>query len=845
MESRDTSVDLLRSIAPEGVVLMENNGVLPIREGNNKIALYGAGALLTMKGGTGSGDVRVEHVTNIAEALEEAGFVITTKDWLSDYERRNEEGENERFRRMKKEAEQTKDPLMSVFLRNPQVLAEGADIPLLEEKIRDETAVYVISRISGECADRNAAPGDYYLTETERKHLEALGHNYEAVIVVLNTGGVIDTGFYREIPGLSAMLLISQAGMVCGIVLADVLSGKAVPSGKLTATWAKEYSDYPASESFRDNRENDKLYEEGIYVGYRYFDTFGIEPAYEFGYGRSYTDFAWKLLDIKADERRICLQVEVENTGKQYAGKEILQVYVSGPKGELDKPYQELRAFAKTKCLLPGEREVLTLSWKTEEMASYHERQAAYVLEAGNYQIRIGNSSRNTSLAAVVVLDEDVVTQRLDNKLVPDKNPECGAEKREEKAALPKSSGTGEECVVCHLSAARFVPASNPYTRDKAAIQQTEKENAGAETEKNYQAVKTGVLSAEELVSYLTAEELASLCVGAGAIGNGAVIGSAAIKVPGAAGETTSVLYEKWRIPTAVLADGPAGLRLILKYQVRNADNSVVVPPNGFLALTGFERLAGKQPEEEDCHYVEQKTTAVPIGSMLAQTWNPEAVGMVGRIVSGEMKRYGVNLWLAPAMNIQRDPLCGRNFEYYSEDPLVAGICAAAMTRGIQATPGCGVTVKHFAANSQEENRFDQNSIVSERALREIYLKGFERTVKEAEPMMLMTSYNLINGVHTANNRELLTDILRTEWGYKGAVVTDWGTTRNGMRAGFGGKTRSLPDQCIASGNDLIMPGDGADRREIVDAVENGTLSLADLRSCAADLIRILIRLGL
>lgn len=842
-DNRTSSVDILRSIAPEGVVLMENNGVLPIRKENNKIALYGAGALLTIKGGTGSGDVRVEHVTNIAEALEEAGFLITTKEWLSDYEKRNEESENNRFRRMKEEAEQTRDPLMSVFLRNPQILTDGADIPFVENKIQDETAVYVISRVSGECADRNAVPGDYYLTKAERRHLEVLGHNYKDVIVVLNVGGVIDTRFYQEISGLSAMLLISQAGMVCGTVLADVLSGKAVPSGKLTTTWAKNYRDYPASKSFRDNRENDKLYGEGIYVGYRYFDTFGVEPAYEFGYGKSYTDFKWKLLDVRADEEQIRLQVEVENVGMQHSGKEVLQVYVNSPEGGLDKPYHELRAFAKTKLLMPGENEILTLSWKTEEMASYDERQAAYVLAAGTYLINIGNSSRNISPVAIVMLDEDVVTKQLKNKLVPDRVPICGSVEGKERAVLSKFYNREEGCVVRYLNAARFLPVLNPYDRDMIATQKTEKKNISVKI--SYQAVKTGVLTAEELVSYLTTEELASLCVGAGAIGNGTVIGSAAIKVPGAAGETTSVLYDKWKIPTAVLADGPAGLRLVPKYQIRNADASVVVPPNGFLALTGFERLTGAQPEEAECHFVEQKTTAVPIGSMLAQTWNPEVISTVGQIVSEEMKRYGVNLWLAPAMNIQRDPLCGRNFEYYSEDPLVTGICAVAMTHGIQNTSGCGVAVKHFAANSQEENRFDQNSVVSERALREIYLKGFERVVKDAEPMMLMTSYNMINGIHTANSRELLADILRMEWGYKGTVVTDWGTTGNGMRAGFGGKTRSLPDQCIASGNDLIMPGDSADRSQIIDAVENGILFLGDLQNCASNLIRTFIRLGL
>ena len=365
MDLREKSfADTVRDIAAEGVVLLENNGVLPLTEDRKRIALYGAGAVLTRKGGTGSGDVSVEHVTNIVEALEEAGFEITTKSWLSDYEERIEKSETERFDRMKAEAVATGDPLMSVFLRNPQILVDGAELPRFAEKIDDETAVYIISRISGECADREALPGDYFLTEREKEHLKALVENYEDVVVVLNTGGVLDTGFYREIEGLSAMIFISQAGVACGTVLADVLSGRAVPSGKLTSTWARNYSDYPASGSFRDNTGNDKFYEEGIYVGYRYFDSFGIEPAYAFGYGKSYTDFSWEVCGIKADEEEIRLIVDVTNTGSLHCGKEVLQVYTSSPAGSLDKPWQELRGFEKTELLAPGETQRVPLSGK-------------------------------------------------------------------------------------------------------------------------------------------------------------------------------------------------------------------------------------------------------------------------------------------------------------------------------------------------------------------------------------------------------------------------------------------------------------------------------------------------
>ncbi|MDB8711056.1 glycoside hydrolase family 3 protein [Mediterraneibacter gnavus] len=848
-EYEKNMIEQIRKAAAEGVVLLENDGTLPLLADKRKIALYGAGAVLTVKGGTGSGDVRVQHVISIREALEESGFTVTTGEWLDDYIQRNEAAENARFAHMKKEAEKTGDPLMSVFLRNPQVLVDGADIPIQPVKNSEETAVYVISRISGESADRNAVEGDYYLTKAERRQIEVLAKNYEHVVIVLNTGGVIDTGFYREIEGLSAMIVISQAGVACGAVLADVLSGESVPSGKLTVTWAKEYQDYPASGKFRDNSVNEKYYEEGIFVGYRYFDTFHVEPAYPFGYGKSYTEFAWKITGAEADEKEVRLEAEITNTGDAYSGKEVLQVYTGGPEGELEKPYQELRTFAKTGLLAPGGKEKLRLSFKVSEMASYSEAKAAYILEPGEYIVRAGTSSRDTQVVLRLKLDKTVVTEQLRNRLSAAKDPErqhVGGKY----AGSCWEDGEGEAKIpTVLLRAEKFPTPVCPYRERKESVEKgnpiQEAETVFCEDGSCYEGVKEGKISAEQLTACFNTEELASLCVGAGAIGNGAVIGSAAIKVPGAAGETTSGLAKKWGVPTAVLADGPAGLRLISKYQIRNSDGSVVVPPNGFLALTGFERLAGEQPAEEDCHEIEQKTTAIPIGSMMAQTWNPKVIREMGKIVSGEMQQYKVNLWLAPAINIQRDPLCGRNFEYYSEDPFLAGACAAAMTEGIQETPGCGVTVKHFAANSQEENRFDQNSIISERTLREIYLRAFEIVVKQAQPMMLMTAYNLINGVHAANSRELLKDILRTEWKFEGAVVTDWGTTKNGMRAGFGGKTRSLPERCMYAGNDLIMPGDPKDRKEITEAVEVGRLNLADLRTCAANIIRTQIRLGL
>lgn len=776
--------DIISEIAAEGAVLLENNGILPLAPEQRKIALFGAGAVDTLKGGTGSGDVVLEHVVNIEEALLDVGFEITSGEWLADYKVKSRQAEEERYRAMHEDHAATGDPQMSVFLRHNQVLPSGAPIEMADHK--NEIAVYCISRQSGECGDRNTAEGDYYLRPEETEHLRVLGQSYGEVIVLLNTGAAVDTSFFREIPGLSALLIISQAGICCGTLAADLLTGRSVPSGKLTATWAMRYEDYPAAASFRDNSSDDKYYTEGIYVGYRHFDARKIRPAYPFGYGLGYTEFSWETISCTVEQEQVQLQVRVANTGDRYSGREVLQVYTSSPAGKLDHPVKELRAFEKTQLLKPGEEELLTLTFPLSQMASYDEESAAWILEAGQYAVLLGNSSANTIPVHYIQISETRITEQLTNRMT-----ESAAKTASSEEKLPS----------------------------KEALENI------------------------SWVRELTRQQLAAIVTGVGAIGNAAVIGSASISVPGASGETSPCIEKTHGLHSLIFADGPAGLRLMRSYRIRE-DGSVVVPKTGFLSLTGYDRFVGVEPPAPGTTEVLQQTTAIPIGSMLAQTWNPQAAKKAGKIVASEMKQYGVHVWLAPAVNIQRDPLCGRNFEYYSEDPLLAGKIASAVVQGIQSVPGCGVAVKHMAANSQEDNRFDENSIVSERALREIYLKNFEIAVKESQPTFIMSSYNLINGVHAANNWDLLTGILRKEWGFRGAVVTDWGTTRNGMRAGFGGKTRSQPDGCIFAGNDLIMPGDRRDQEEILEAVENGQLSLEALQAAAAHVISVCQRLG-
>ena len=298
--------------------------------------------------------------------------------------------------------------------------------------------------------------------------------------------------------------------------------------------------------------------------------------------------------------------------------------------------------------------------------------------------------------------------------------------------------------------------------------------------------------------------------------------------VPGAAGETSSVLKEKYQIPGASMADGPAGIRLIRSYQVDKKTGEIY--SEGILdALEGGFLASGKKYEDAEVYY--QYCTAIPVGTLLAQTWDTALIEEVGEMIGGEMEEFSTTLWLAPGMNIHRNPLCGRNFEYYSEDPLVAGKIAAAMTNGVQKVPGCGTTIKHFACNNQEDNRMGSDSIVSERTLREIYLKGFEIAITESQPMSIMTSYNLINGVHAANCEDTCTKAARCEWGFQGMIMTDWTTTEHGEDCTASG--------CMRAGNDLVMPGAFSDRDNLNQELADGTLSMDDLKACISRLVNI------
>ncbi len=842
-----------RKIAVQGMVLLENDGTLPLDGKPGKIALYGNGARRTIKGGTGSGDVNSRETVNIEQGLEAAGFEIVTKDWL-DRDDRNTQAAQAAYYEGVKKAFREKGPAAFMDLFDHPFVAP-AILPIEEGDLRTgetDTAVFVISRNSGEGKDRNAVPGEYEPFPEEVEGLRRVAAAYAKTVVVLNVGSVIDMKALLAVEGVGAVLYMSQAGNYGGYALADALTGREVPSGRLATTWAVNYADYPSAATFShcNGNTDDEYYTEGIYVGYRYFDTFNVTPQYPFGYGLGYTDFSLACEGCSADENEICVRMRVKNTGSR-TGQQVVQVYYSAPEGRLEKPYQELAGYAKTAELAPGAEQALTVRFRTADMASYDPAKAAWILEPGTYYIRAGVHSRDTKIVLAVTLDAEAVTVQARN-LLPD---DCGMQLLSRKGTAPWSYA-GEEAEKAAAEKACIAAAKIPTRTVMYSGPAEEIPKTGKTETITLNDVRSGRATLDELVSQLTPFELASLCVGAerGSIleNNGTQIGASSAACPGAAGDTTSLLLKDRGVRNLILPDGPAGLRLAPHFRVDREGNIHIVGS----PFPGFELLADvlKRPEVPEGEDYYQYTTAIPIATLLAQTWDDEAVEDAGDIVGSEMEEFGCDLWLAPGMNIHRNPLCGRNFEYYSEDPLITGRCAAADTRGVQRHRSAGTTIKHFAFNNQEDNRSHVNAHVDERAIREIYLKGFEICIREAHPCAIMTSYNLINGEHTANSYDLVTAFARDEFGFDGIVMTDWGTTNPGDLAGVGDVPRtryghSLASGCVKAGNDLTMPGSDRDVNDILNALGKKPgevpypLTLGELQAAAKRMLAMVLRL--
>ena len=670
------------------------------------------------------------------------------------------------------------------------------------EDIKDADAVvYIVSRISGEGKDRRKRKGDYYLSDQEEKDLYFLNEQKIPTVLIINAGGPVElTDLLAGTENICAILNISQLGQEGGNAVADILFGEFTPSGKLTTTWTKRYDDCPAAEEFgylNGNLETEE-YAEGIYVGYRYFDSFGIEPLFSFGYGLSYTEFDIRLCGINTASKGVTVTVEVENTGTTYSGKEVVQIYASLPQDGSRKEFRRLVGYEKTEELKPGEKEMLNIVLPAKAFASFLEEQQEWRIQAGAYGIWIGNSLSEAKLSAGVKVSADVMmekTKKLEDHSEVVEIKDCAEElcrRAEEWTALleelPNVSfePEAEEKKVCRFSEETEIPV-------------------------------------EDLIPLLygNMSEIRS------------TLGASGIKVPGTAGETSEALFDQYGIPSLIMADGPAGIRLQQTYEVDREKDTVY--GTGVLGSLENGYLVGRKDHEGAERYY-QYCTAFPVGTALAQSWNKKLMEQFGRKVAAEMEEFHINLWLAPGLNIHRNPLCGRNFEYYSEDPFLSGTLAAAVTRGVQSRPGCGVTIKHFACNNQEDNRMGVDAHVSERTLREIYLRGFEIAVKEGAPTAIMSSYNLINGVHAANSKDLCTRIAREEWGFDGVIMSDWNTTVP--------EDGSIPWVCVAAGNDIIMPGNPDDDKNIRDAYKEGKLTEKEIRLCADRILKLIRRLS-
>ena len=790
----------LRGYLAECTVLLKKNGAFPLgRPG--RIAAFGSGVRHTVKGGTGSGEVNSHFFITVEQGLQEAGFAVTTGDWLDAYDKVRAEARTKWIKEVKAEAKKARQ--LAVMYGMGMVMPEPEyDLPLEGEA---GAAIYVLSRISGEGNDRRPVRGDLLLTASEVRDILALNRKYNRFMLVLNVGGPVDLSPVQEVGNI---LLLSQLGAETGRVLADILLGKAFPSGRLASTWAS-WDARPAVGNF--GRPYDTDYEEGIYVGYRFYEAAGVKPLYPFGFGLSYTEFALSGRAVAAEGTKIRVTLRAENIGN-FPGKEIAEVYVSVPEGRLDQPEKVLAGFAKTRELAPGESEELTVSFDLRELASYDTEHAVWLLEKGDYAVLAGRSSAQAKPLALLRLDRDAAVQQV----------RCLQGK-------PGFSDWKPE------KAERAYPADLPVLHISAAAIRTETVSYDAEE------------PVSDAIRRLSDEELVLACIGGFDPKGGmlSVIGNAGNLVAGAAGETTSAL-KKALFPPASMADGPAGLRIAPQFY---RDKKGVHALGGSSVLAGIadflpgpaklagSLLGGAKKAPKGAETGTQYATALPIAAALAQSWNTEFAEMCGDIVGDEMERFGVHIWLAPAMNIHRNVLCGRNFEYFSEDPLMSGRMAAAITRGVQKHPGRAVTIKHYAANNQETNRYGSSRNLSERALREIYLKGFGICIKEAKPLCVMTSYNLINGIHATERRDLCTDVLRREFGFDGVSMTDWWV--GPIASGQGAKAHRV----AAAGVDLMMPGSKKDEEDMLAALKAEKLTREQLETGAARVSRLVCQL--
>ena len=751
-----------RQAIAEGCVLLENNGVLPLKK-DCTVSVFGRIQSSYFKSGTGSGGkVNVTKVWNIVEGLEESGHVKI----------------NEALRKVYTEWEKT-HPIDEGMGWGKEPWAQE-EMPLTQDIVKDaaatsDIALVIIGRTAGEDKDNSASKGSWFLTDTEYDMLRQVRAGFEKMAVVLNVGNIIDMGFVTDIKP-DAVLYGWQGGMLGGLGTADVLTGKVNPCGKLSDTIAKSITDYPSDKWFGNPDGN--FYCEDIFVGYRYFETFAKDKVlYPFGYGLTYTSFKLQTVSSSNDStaKQINLKVKVTNTGST-SGKEVVQVYISAPNGKLGKAARVLVDFEKTEILQPGTSKELDFTIPYYNFASYDDggytgNKACFVLEEGNYKVYVGSDVRSAAEAFNFDLASLLVIKQCEEAYAP-------VRAFERMHAEPDGTLTMEPAPLSTVDMwqrrAERLPAEIPQTGDKGY---------------KLNDVLTKKIDINTFIAQLTDEELACLVRGEG-------MGSSLV-TPGTAsafGGVSPRLRDTFGIPVACCDDGPSGMRL-------------------------------------DCG---MKAFSLPNGTSLACTFNRLLVKKLYTLTGLEMAANHVENLLGPGMNIHRHPLNGRNFEYFSEDPILTGAMGTAMIQGLQASGVTG-TAKHFCGNNQEANRFIQDSVISERALREIYLKGFEIAVRNGADSV-MTTYGLVNGIHTSSSYDLCTTILRDDWGFKGVIMTDWWALLNEPGEEPNRKNFAV---MIRAQNDVYMccPDGKSDKagENTFQALKDGTLTRAELQRTAAN----------
>ena len=712
-----------RQAVAEGSVLLKNdNAALPIKEGS-KIALFGRIQFDYYKSGTGSGGmVNAPYVVSILDALKEENIELND-ELLKEYEAWVAEHPYNKGKGWA--AEPWCQPEM-----------ELSDETVKKAASTSQKAVIIIGRTAGEDQDNTATEGSYLLTSKERDMIKKVCAAFKETIVVLNVGNIIDMKWVDEF-NPSAVVYTWQGGSEGGHGVADVLMGRVNPCGKLADTIAYDYRDYPSTANF--NKDKDKIdrdttglfkragkveiedvdiYEEDIYVGYRYFETAAKDKVmYPFGFGLSYTTFDTDATFSLAEDDRVVVNATVTNTGST-EGKEVVQIYCEPPQGKLSKPARNLVGFDKTDILKPGEKQQLSWTICMSDMASYDDggytgHVNCYVLEAGEYVFYAGTDVRNAVKIGSFDLADTVVVEQLSEALAPVKE---------------------FDRLVIRMDAGKAVEEKQPVpTRKidlKARIENNRPESRECTGDKGYKFadVMRGQVTIEEFIDQMTDLDLIHMSRGEGMSSNKVTPG-----IAGSYGGVTKRLNEHFGMPVAGLSDGPSGIRM-------------------------------------DCG---SEAFAMPNGTALACSFNKTLVEELYSFAAEEIRFNKIDSLLGPGINIHRNPLNGRNFEYFSEDPYLTGKMTVAVLKGLH-SKGVTGTIKHFAANNREFDRNFLNSIVSQRALREIYMKAFEMAVKEASAYNIMSTYGLINGTYTAGNYDLNTTILRDEWGYDGIVMTDW-----------------------------------------------------------------------